>query len=256
MNGSAKETYYRSLLANFLGMYQLRPQVRGLVYGALASPRSNDTSIRTSCPTSDCTFPSWSPEETSPDDRITHATIGVCSICTDLTSLVTKVNESYAELPNGMGIGRYDQDPPRSASSRIKHEDDLSWAGDVIDKRTAENIEWAFANITVLFRRAGPLVPPAVSAAEILSEYVGVSCSLIPCVQAYSASVKDGDFQEALVKMTPMYGDAFNFPDLNTPQLFFNQSRQGMPMPGPQHSLAAIEVSCLADTALNKSVQN
>lgn len=189
------------------------------VIAAISSALTPDNSeigspISAGCSTGNCTFQ-------NPIGGL-YNTLGVCSLCTDTSSLITSTKwtehpphlnstsffASYT-LPNGLSakirngiVG----DPALSVSS-IRQSDpenpksdwvgDLDWAGGLVNQEMRALSQWAFANVTIL--TSNWLL-------TILNdtEYLAVTCTVYPCLRTYNASVTKGKVDEVLINTVPV----------------------------------------------------
>ncbi|KAI1504933.1 hypothetical protein F5X99DRAFT_431981 [Biscogniauxia marginata] len=207
----SSNNYFRTLTHATYSWWDLEANFRGALFSTLTNPSSNDSIIVPYCVSGNCTFPSWDPaQQTEPGRDITHASVGVCSDCTNVTSLVTRtprtfnMSETY-NLPNGMEVIVFDSTPYMVLSTQ---DTNLSWAEEVIRPERATTYRWAFANVTLLTTTARDESED--QPAEYPSSYVAVTCSLYPCLQSYTASVQNGQLSETLLRSTPLYPDAGN----------------------------------------------
>jgi hypothetical protein len=119
-----------------------------------------------------------------------HSAAAVCSVCTDVTSLVTrKINAttrvSEQALPSGVNIstGSY-------PSARIRPDEDLSWMGDFLTQDGRIASRWAYVNATFL------------SGWE--NKSIASVCSLYPCLRTYTTFVDKGQLHEQQVQAEVM----------------------------------------------------
>lgn len=87
------------------GLILLTDDLAIAVLSAITSPDSVENTITANCATGNCTFDdanvSVAPhKDAAEQSSTTHSTVGMCSMCTDITNLVTK-NGSSLTLPNG-----------------------------------------------------------------------------------------------------------------------------------------------------------
>lgn len=157
-----------------------------------------------------------------------YNTLGVCSSCTDTSSLITStkwtetdfdLNATYFmgnhTLPIGLSIrarsendssGVFSQGSGLSVSS-IRTPDwtdlsnwtgDLDWAGDLVNPEMRDLSQWAVANVTVF---TSNWIPTSYG----YSDYLAVTCTLYPCLRTYTnASVMMGRLDEVLVNTVPL----------------------------------------------------
>jgi hypothetical protein len=245
VNGS--NTWFRTRKNGLYATWDLQHQARGAMFSSVANPGSNDSAIIPICPTGNCSFPSWGNTNTigslELDLSVTHATVGVCSSCTDVTSLGTVVNADSAitvSLPNGVSITNFDSTDLMAVNST----GDLSWAGQIIRSEAAARLRWAFVNTTILsFRLEKDQIGSSAS-------YVAVSCSLYPCLRSYSGVVRNGRFTEMMIGSTPLYPDLGNYTGDDAESKAF----YGPPMPTSELFFAAVQSPCrVGSNELNSS---
>ncbi|KAF6828256.1 hypothetical protein CPLU01_08629 [Colletotrichum plurivorum] len=161
--------------------YYMRPSARIALQTALQNPRGDDSSAWFSCATGNCTFyglesgaPIESAEAVHSSKEMTHATTGICNVCTDVSSLITRERPPRSisgtvrmTLPNGMAL-----DTLESASGMVFAPGDLSWATPGREK--------------------------------FQDEPTAVSCSLYLCLKSYSGIVQNGQLIERLISSEPM----------------------------------------------------
>jgi hypothetical protein len=163
------------------------PDIVATILSSVVSPNGIENKISTSCATGNCTFNELAPG-TSQDiafnqaNHTTHSTVGVCSMCTDVASLVTSttvtdpIDYTVHSLPSGLNL---------SYSSRVaimEPSSDLTWMGNFLTDSVREASRWAYVNATLLnigFDSATASV-----------------CSLYPCQRTYNSIVKDNQLYE------------------------------------------------------------
>ncbi|KAF5505460.1 hypothetical protein CGCS363_v004202 [Colletotrichum siamense] len=179
----------------------MRPEMRIALQTAIQSPRGVDSSVAPICPTGNCTFMGL--ESGAPVvelGEITHASTGLCSICTDVTALVSVAEDnSSIALPNGMNFST-----GRTTMSMAFGSGDLSWANSVMPERAVSLAEQALSNITVLTTQS-PIGDRY--GAPFVHTRMALSCSLYLCLRSYSGVVQKTQLREKLVSEVPMYHD-------------------------------------------------
>ncbi|KAJ3548309.1 hypothetical protein NM208_g1066 [Fusarium decemcellulare] len=229
------ETWYRGG-GNLYGVWDLTFDARGTLYTTVTSPTSNDSTIDASCSSGNCTFPSWEPAKGADSKQhITHASVGVCSTCNDVSSLI-KQGETWEGLPalrlpkEGMEL-RLNTD---NQYMRVDGGGNLSWAEPVISREKVQSLRWSFTNITVFMMTRDDM--PA-NDEEIRP--IAVTCSLYPCLRSYSAYVRNGKLTESLVHSTPMYPDLGEYTGKD-----LNKKAGISSVPVESYFLAAIQSPC------------
>ncbi|KAI8280735.1 hypothetical protein K4K59_008479 [Colletotrichum sp. SAR11_240] len=179
----------------------MRPEMRIALQTAIQSPRGVESSVAPICPTGNCTFMGL--ESGAPVlqlGEITHASAGLCSICTDVTPLISVAeNNSSIALPNGMNFST-----GRTTTSMAFDSGDLSWANSVMSERAISLAQQGLANITVLATQS-PIADRY--GAPFVHTRMAVSCSLYLCLRSYSGVVQKTQLREKLVSEVPMYHD-------------------------------------------------
>ncbi|KAF4993128.1 hypothetical protein FDECE_13508 [Fusarium decemcellulare] len=229
-------------------LWGLNFDARGILYSIATSPTSNDSVINALCESGNCTFPSWGPARGAGSKQVTHASIGVCNTCNGVSSLVEK-----RKLPQGGWRARLPKEDlelvyfTKGYDMRVDSLGNLSWAQPVISREVAQSLRWSLVNVTVFTMTDNPML------VKDQDPYpIAVTCSLYPCLQSYSASVRNGKLTESLVRSTPMYPDAGNYTgkDWNG---YFDQVWSSN-----SYSLAAVQYPCRINdsiyTASNMSV--
>lgn len=170
--------------------------------------------ISVECSTGNCTF----------QDSIggTYSTLGMCSSCVDVSSLITSTEQqcpypdcvfaTKVTLPNGMSINNITRSTEQSTSLlALSTEDmdlwtgiaDLDWAGDLVSQDMKGLSLWATKNITML---APSLVP-----SSGFSGFVAVSCTLYPCLRSYTSEIRLGKLNEVFAGAIPAVPDVVDF---------------------------------------------
>ncbi|KAF6805577.1 hypothetical protein CMUS01_14584 [Colletotrichum musicola] len=146
-------------------------RVRNVAYAATLGAYKGDSQIVSSCTTGNCSFTGF--QSKTPQfivgKEVTHASAGICNICTDVTSLI----ESKAD-PNGiLDTSKTSYELPKGMT--LKRADTM--------KVNYGNLSWA----------------TAVMSPEALDHYA--------CLRSYSGSVIRGELAETVISTTTMYAD-------------------------------------------------
>lgn len=159
--------------------------------------------ISAECPTGNCTF------QNSIDG--VYGTLGVCSSCTDTSSLITLTErivsdtDSYLTnhtLPNGMFVesslrsNTTTDRPSTQLSVSTSPQLGLDWAGDLVSLDMKALSKWAFANVTILS-------PTWFRTNTGYTDYVAATCTIYPCLRSYNATIVSGELDEVLVNTVP-----------------------------------------------------
>lgn len=240
---SLGSVYFRTNTDADISLWSLRASIRGALFSALANPGSSDSTIPVDCPTGNCSFHKWRSENNSKSEFGSHASIGMCRRCHDVTSLVSvrfrhDLGGSTHGLPNGMEIMTSSMDTPWLI---IKSDSNLDWAESVIPVEAAAQMSWSFTNTTVFTMGPGPDQETA-DPNVIPSTPVAVSCSLYPCLRTYIASIQDGRLMEQELESTPLYPDVGNYngTDVNSELASYE-----LFSPSSEIDLAAVQSPCL-----------
>ena len=143
------------------------------------------------------------------EELATHSTVGMCSECTDVVSLVAlqssnsgTANEStHYALPDGLNFTiRRNDTIHRNVHN--KTEGGLSWMGDLLSPRFRALSSWSYANVTFLkadqfhiyFDEDDP--PSEVHIDQGPANVTATVCSLYPCLRTYTASISNNNMLE------------------------------------------------------------
>jgi hypothetical protein len=213
------------------GYYRTIPDPKGFasedlfvaIMSSLTTPQGPDNQITATCTTGNCTFTADMPdfgERKGNQNRTAstaHSTVGVCSKCTDVTSLVTQRNitsqkpevipatskasqtETRVEYflpttPWKINVtAAYIRDgDPWSHPIEIMPSLDLNWMGGLLGAKARTAARWAYINATFL-------------ATEVRNATsVGSMCSLYPCMRTYVSTVTDNVLTENLLRSNIM----------------------------------------------------
>jgi hypothetical protein len=174
------------------------PDLVAAIISSVVSPNGIENKISISCATGNCTFNERA-SETSQDiafdeaNYTTHSTVGMCSMCTDVASLVmsTIVMKTIGQisyfteytLPNGLYLSS-------SEDVIMEPSPNLTWMGSLMTHSVREASRWAYVNVTLLNVGTDP---PTASA-----------CSLYPCQRTYKSIVEDNQLYEQETQSTVM----------------------------------------------------
>lgn len=243
LGSGSGDFYFRTLGGGDFITWSLTAKVRSALFSALANPSSNDSIIPVDCPTGNCEFPPWGWQGgLESENDVTHASIGMCSRCHDVSSLVSMHGSSTYSLPNGMEIKTSDS----LSWLNIESDSDMTWAESVIPLEMAAQMRWSFTNTTVL--TMGPGAGQEVNDSAIYpSTPVAVTCSLYPCLRTYSASIQDGRLVEHELQSNPLYPDLGNYTGTDVESKLFGPS---LALPTSETELASIQYPCRIDDAI------
>lgn len=236
--------YFRTLISGDFITWSLTAKVRSALFSALANPSSNDSIIPVDCPTGNCEFRRWGWQGgLESENDVTHASIGMCRRCHDVSSLLSMNSSTYRySLPNGMEITTSDF----STWLNIKSDRNVTWAESVIPLEMAAQMRWSFTNTTVL--TVGPGAGQEANDSAIYpSTPVAVTCSLYPCLRTYSASIQDGRLVEHELQSHPLYPDLGNYTGTDVESKLFGPS---LALSSSETELAAIQSPCRIDDSI------
>ncbi|KAF6811543.1 hypothetical protein CSOJ01_05676 [Colletotrichum sojae] len=150
--------------------------INGLMYGA--SDSSAATSSLFQCRSSNCTFGDDYP-------AITHASIGICSSCTDVISGMKEIErggDTYHQFAEGtkFSVSMSERFLDMSVTLESPRESSL-YGGLYGDNITVSTI--------TLRSRGNP---------------IAANCTIYPCIRYYNANVTDGLFNESVISQAPM----------------------------------------------------
>ncbi|RFN46104.1 hypothetical protein FIE12Z_9657 [Fusarium flagelliforme] len=211
---------------------ELRPNIQIAIKDAIISSREPYSHF--SCPSGNCTFPTYSDGSES-SNRASHASLGLCSRCTDIYDLVngpTKYgNENVSwisyVLPIKTGISILNSSLVRSMPLTAVTNGNLTWTRQVSSTDFLNRSRWAVANITFLGMSqdrcerhpSGNVTCPHSCSADEKSkntcdldssfegepvDYAAAACTLYPCVKYYTARVDDLKLSEKVVWDVPL----------------------------------------------------
>lgn len=240
LGSGSGDFYFRTRSGGDIATWSLTDRVRGAMFSAVANPSSNDSTIPVDCPTGNCEFPSWGTQDDLESGHdVTHASVGMCTRCHDVSSLVTmhenEGSDTYS-LPNGMNITTFDS----TIWLNVRSDSNLSWAEPVISPEAAAQMSWSLTNTTVLTMGPEAGQDPA-DVATVPSVPVAVSCSLYPCLRTYSASVHGGRLRERELESTPLYPDVGNYTGAD---VLSQVQPYWLILPQNDISLAAVQSPC------------
>ncbi|KAI1078194.1 hypothetical protein F5B20DRAFT_592082 [Whalleya microplaca] len=177
------------------GLYEAQVDMKGAMINGIVNPTGNDSAIVATCPTGNCTFPSYS-------------SIGMCSSCIDTTSLVSvsgSDEQRNLTLPNQLWVS-----PSSDRAYLNVAADNMSYASSLFSPEFAAVSNAALANITVLAltntsctNNMGTLKCPVTSSYGGETGYVATSCSLYPCLKNYEARLENGFLAETVISTEP-----------------------------------------------------
>ncbi|KAE9961664.1 hypothetical protein BLS_001549, partial [Venturia inaequalis] len=221
------------------GLWSMTADVKGAIVNGLSNPTGDFSAVTPLCGTGNCTFHEYS-------------SAGMCSKCTDVTSLITEVlfNQTDSDssvpfsnltLPNGLSIGNMTSDQP-SQWLNISTDTDLEWA-QILDPSMLTALSASIYNFTLLqityanctitinstneygaasYNYDCPQRGKRFSSGWKNYGFLATSCALFPCVKTYHSDVTNGILDERVLDELPLLQDPSQ-PASDTPdQVAFN----------------------------------
>lgn len=194
------------------GGMTLKSDIKGAIQILALSRNGTDSVILPTCPTGNCTFIGLgSDTSVKAGFDVTHASAGICNICTDIgemidhRGLIDNLQTINHSLANGISIINSDREGGMRVISG-----DLSWTNGTIPPEILERASVSFANVTVL---TSTVFDGNINKNKP-KHAIAVTCSLYPCIRAYSAIISRGVLSETPVTETPM---SYDFRDEKSP---------------------------------------
>lgn len=193
----ASNSYYNTMPLGEFTFWSLTNGPRVSVFNTVSNPASHDLTISPECPTGNCDFP------TLDSSGITHTSLGVCSACSDMTSLVEQEGDYGNYMLPNVGI-QYKQRLAVSSSPN------LTWAEATMTTEHQAVSRWALVNATVLtVTEVGQRLVNG--STEYANTPVAVTCSLYACLRSYTARIRENKLSETLKSSIPLAPDLANF---------------------------------------------
>lgn len=230
MDAVASNSYYNTMPVSEYSFFTLKNDPRISVFNTVSNPSSQDLTIFPDCPTGNCDFPPMGSSHT------THTSLGICSKCSDMTSLVEQQgDDGDYRLPH-FGI----QHKIRLAVETL---DNLTWAATTMTTEHKAISRWALVNATVL--TVSDVGQPLVNgSARYPSSPVAVSCSLYACLRSYRARIRDNNLVETLESSTPLAPDVGNFTGTGSELSQKIWVDFNIPSESSRSNLSAIQLPC------------
>lgn len=219
------------------GKNHFKARIRGIIYSALGNPQSNDGRIGATCDTGRCIFV---PRFQREPREATHASVGICGGCHDLSDLLTNHGDSSFKLPNGLSINGADD---RNVFI-VKTDNDTSWA----KRGTGPQITqyWAAMTNFTFISRTRSNRTTIKDPGAILPRVVAGTCSLWPCLRYFGADVFNDTLREDTLHQTPMYPDAINHSESEN-DVFLGGPVDALP---DSWDLTAVQAPCRVNNSL------
>lgn len=259
--------------------WKLHVRLEAAIQDAVVNPtQSSNVDDLFECPSGNCTFHAYSDHPGQPDEeRVSHASLGMCSRCEEISSLVKVRVDRNAETDLhqailSMGVPSRDNESDRieissgtsSQSARYlesKITEDFWWAEKALPKDFLNTARWSAANLTMLAfsqqnchnETDGSMSCPLVGGREKAkgpvawgqpTGYIAAACILYPCLKYYSGTVSLGSFSERVVRSTPLRVQIPKVLQDSSAKLAANEVPQG---------LAGVQYPCFVNGTLYTS---
>ncbi|KAK7739721.1 hypothetical protein SLS53_005691 [Cytospora paraplurivora] len=183
------------------GVYEVEVGMKGAMIEGLTYPDGKDNHIEATCDGSNCTWEDYG-------TGVTHATIGVCSMCMDTTDYVSGPNYGgNITLPDYGAVINYNRGEYLWAGYS-----NLTWASDSFSEAFATASSVAISNFSMLVASTSTCTkrpnsgfydcPHNVSTVDYyngLGSYIATSCTLYPCMKEYYGTYNGSTFKETVV---------------------------------------------------------
>ncbi|KAF5006507.1 hypothetical protein FDECE_7109 [Fusarium decemcellulare] len=225
--------------------YRLNIGIETAMHDATVNP-STDSNIASlfNCPSGNCNFTEYADNPEQPDEeKITHASVGMCSRCVDIYNLVEGPMEyrKSGRRPAQMYILPVPKTHKKSPVPTIILGDsgseliymavnetwDYDWARRVVPKDFINLARWSISNFSILavsqnhcdeFPNGTVSCPHHDLPAELNStallvdplawneptDHVAATCILYPCIKHYNAEVRGGNLVEKTIRTTAL----------------------------------------------------
>ncbi|KAJ0156423.1 hypothetical protein CTA2_12779 [Colletotrichum tanaceti] len=167
------------------GPLAVEPDVVIAVLSGVTAAGGVENQVSASCTTGHCTFSIGDPPEQDVALNIststTHSTVGMCSKCTDVASLISRMETGDPILPNGFNLSN-EVKGAEGHSALMDTASDFIWLGDMLTPDLRALSRWAYVNVTFLTNESAAV------------------CHLYPCMRTYISSVIDNQLVEQEVR--------------------------------------------------------
>lgn len=198
-----RSTYYYDVEYDALGDGIMSSALKGAIYrGIFTSTGGTGLGVTPTCSTGNCTWPSYT-------------SLGVCSACENVTSLLTYVHHYPWTVAEGDPITEWTLPNSASISNNTRKPDDTdasnytTWmvASGAWDSLRFQNLaNQSIADASYLY------VPPLQNTSFSYSQPHDFECMLLFCVKTYNASMTNGVFQETVTSSWPGPNDTLPYP--------------------------------------------
>lgn len=176
------------------GPYKPSTNLSIALLSAVTAPQGVENGIVVNCPTGNCTFSGTDAREARKmgfhnSEHSIHSTVGVCSSCTDLSSLISNLNSTAPHLPNDVRLGLVNASNG-TVVLEVRPSPNLDWMNELLTEETKTYARWAYTNVTLLSRG--------------LDGYFAAACSLYPCLRTYNTSYINNELSEKVIRSCVM----------------------------------------------------
>ncbi|KAG5747852.1 hypothetical protein H9Q70_009466 [Fusarium xylarioides] len=220
-------------------MWKLHVGLEAAIQDAVVNPsQSANIDDLFNCPSGNCTFHPYPDHPEQPDqDRVSYASLGMCSRCEDISKLVKIRVDRYSQTDLHQAILSMDVPSQGNESDRIeissgtssqsarylesKITEDFWWADKALPRDFLNTARWSAANLTILAfsqqncqnETDGSMSCPLVGGRDKAkgpvawdqpTGYIAAACILYPCIKHYSGTVRLGSLSERVVRSTPL----------------------------------------------------
>jgi hypothetical protein len=197
------------------GQISLDEKMAGAIWlGVLQPPQNVSSQVNVQCPSGNCTFPA--------DAGASYETIAICSSCDDISSQIVDYNASVVDGVTGSKTSEmllY----TLPESSKLANDSVYIGGSTVFESRIA-NTSDLFAFESLMFRQKDFSCNSRDPKSVCRMKPFATHCSLNPCVQSYTATIKDFKFDEKVVSSTNMVYDAYSHGTLGSFSLVANST--------------------------------
>lgn len=213
-------------ILSFFGGSQL--ELENAIYASLTGGiNAVENQISPVCSTGNCTFPNGHPIDT-PTSTVasSFSTIGMCSRCVDVSSLVdlvennTETNTLIWSLPNGKSITFENTLYDNGAFANMTTNSDFSWLGNLLSPELVQASRWAVANVTSLAfssAQCGATLTPQcplknyfASGQTDMAGPIAAACALYPCIRRTVPSITNNNLTEVQIDTSSLWPAAFD----------------------------------------------
>lgn len=194
------------------GQFQIEVDMKSTLIQGITDPRNKDNQVEVTCSSGNCTWPDYG-------TGVTHASMGMCSMCMDTTDFVSEPTElGNLTLPDEGSFINY---MPGGNYMWIGNSN-LSAYTSLFDEGMLAAAAVSIANFSMLLTTTAPCtsttdpstgIPSRTCPHKVtqsnntffagIGDYVATSCILYPCMQEYRATYTNNILKEDVVKTVP-----------------------------------------------------